>query len=44
MNKPVELPTAVTGRHQMTPSEAFVETLVIFTLVVVLLIVPQAGA
>ena len=28
MNKPVELPQAVTGRQKMTPSEAFVETLV----------------
>jgi len=28
MNKPVELPQAVTGRMKMTPSEAFVETLV----------------
>ena len=28
MNKPSELPQAVTGRHKMTPSEAFVETLV----------------
>ena len=28
MNKPVELPTAVTGKQKMTPSEAFVETLV----------------
>lgn len=32
MNKPADLPTpvasAVTGRHRMTPSEAFVETLV----------------
>ena len=28
MNKPADLPTAVTGRHKMTPSEAFVETLV----------------
>ncbi len=28
MNKPVELPQAVTGRQTMTPSEAFVETLV----------------
>ena len=28
MNKPVELPQAVTGRQRMTPSEAFVETLV----------------
>jgi sulfoacetaldehyde acetyltransferase len=28
MNKPVELPAAVTGRQKMTPSEAFVETLV----------------
>ncbi|MCC6198420.1 MAG: sulfoacetaldehyde acetyltransferase, partial [Burkholderiales bacterium] len=32
MNKPVDVPTsinaAVSGRHKMTPSEAFVETLV----------------
>jgi len=28
MNKPVELPQVVTGRQTMTPSEAFVETLV----------------
>ena len=28
MNKPVELPAAVTGKQKMTPSEAFVETLV----------------
>ncbi len=28
MNKPVELPQAVTGKQRMTPSEAFVETLV----------------
>ena len=28
MNKPVELPQAVIGRQTMTPSEAFVETLV----------------
>jgi len=28
MNKPVELPQAVVGRQTMTPSEAFVETLV----------------
>jgi sulfoacetaldehyde acetyltransferase len=28
MNKPVEMPAAVTGRQKMTPSEAFVETLV----------------
>ncbi len=28
MNKPMELPQAVTGRQKMTPSEAFVETLV----------------
>src|SRR5437763_15618088 len=28
MNKPTELPTPVTGRQKMTPSEAFVETLV----------------
>jgi len=28
MNKPVELPAAVIGRQKMTPSEAFVETLV----------------
>jgi sulfoacetaldehyde acetyltransferase len=28
MNKPVELPQAVQGRQTMTPSEAFVETLV----------------
>ena len=28
MNKPVEMPVAVTGRQKMTPSEAFVETLV----------------
>ncbi|CAG0998029.1 sulfoacetaldehyde acetyltransferase [Burkholderiales bacterium] len=28
MNKPVELPAPVTGRQTMTPSEAFVETLV----------------
>ncbi|MEO6927848.1 MAG: sulfoacetaldehyde acetyltransferase [Casimicrobiaceae bacterium] len=28
MNKPSEVPQAVTGRHKMTPSEAFVETLV----------------
>ncbi len=28
MNKPVELPVPVTGKQKMTPSEAFVETLV----------------
>ena len=28
MNKPTELPTPVTGKQKMTPSEAFVETLV----------------
>jgi sulfoacetaldehyde acetyltransferase len=28
VNKPAELPVAVTGRQKMTPSEAFVETLV----------------
>src|SRR6476469_9520234 len=28
MNKPTELPTPVIGRQKMTPSEAFVETLV----------------
>jgi sulfoacetaldehyde acetyltransferase len=28
MNKPVELPAVVTGKQKMTPSEAFVETLV----------------
>jgi len=28
MNKPVEVPTPVVGRQKMTPSEAFVETLV----------------
>ncbi len=28
MNKPVDLPAAVVGRQKMTPSEAFVETLV----------------
>jgi sulfoacetaldehyde acetyltransferase len=28
MNKPVDLPQPVTGRQKMTPSEAFVETLV----------------
>ena len=28
MNKPVDLPQAVIGRQTMTPSEAFVETLV----------------
>jgi sulfoacetaldehyde acetyltransferase len=28
VNKPVELPAPVTGRQKMTPSEAFVETLV----------------
>jgi sulfoacetaldehyde acetyltransferase len=28
MNKPADLPTAVVGRQRMTPSEAFVETLV----------------
>jgi len=28
MNKPVELPVAVAGKQKMTPSEAFVETLV----------------
>ncbi|MEP7063701.1 MAG: sulfoacetaldehyde acetyltransferase [Betaproteobacteria bacterium] len=28
MNKPVDLPQAVVGRQKMTPSEAFVETLV----------------
>ena len=28
MNKPVDLPLAVTGKQKMTPSEAFVETLV----------------
>ena len=28
MNKPVELPLPVTGKQKMTPSEAFVETLV----------------
>ncbi len=28
MNKPVDMPQAVTGRQTMTPSEAFVETLV----------------
>ena len=28
MNKPAEIPQAVVGRQKMTPSEAFVETLV----------------
>jgi sulfoacetaldehyde acetyltransferase len=28
MNKPADMPTAVVGRQKMTPSEAFVETLV----------------
>src|SRR5687768_10027279 len=28
MNNPIDLPRAVTGRQKMTPSEAFVETLV----------------
>ncbi len=28
MNKPADMPTAVVGRQRMTPSEAFVETLV----------------
>ena len=28
MNKPVDLPMPVVGRQKMTPSEAFVETLV----------------
>ncbi|MEP7276701.1 MAG: thiamine pyrophosphate-binding protein, partial [Betaproteobacteria bacterium] len=28
MNKPMDMPLPVTGRQKMTPSEAFVETLV----------------